>query len=301
MLKKILFKIKFTLKLFFMGLKGGDDVIFGTRGPSNNDGNIIEKQLGGGVFNDLLEQKVTQEVEELRDKYYRVYKDSDKFDTSTITMSINEFGDITGFNTGRLSKKSELFYDKHVKVFNPEGLTIVTIQDNRIYEPKNEFKQSQTALYDYDTTLEIERDGFKPRFDIEKFVKKMVVRLKNEDRAFVDLYLPSEASQFGKIDAILISNLMDAYSTKNLRRDIFDFSKIKWISYKAWGVDDICLFVFDDVKPVDINKFDGNFVFTVDCKIQNNGDYIPEKYLTKTLDEKYKLKSPKTDTISLNN
>ena len=298
MFKKIKNKILLTLKLLFIGLRSGDDVIFGKKESSSDYGSIIEKQIKGGVFNDLLEKKVTQEVEELRDKHYRVFKESDKYNTSTIQMIMDDNGNISGFDIKRLSKKPEWSYINHVEVYNQENLPIVTIQDNKHYEQKNSLS---SQLYDYDTTLELERDGFQPRFEIEKFVKKMVVRERDEKHAFVDLYISNEASQFGKIDAILISNLATMFETKNFRSDIVDFSKIQWISYKAWGIDDICLFVFENPKLCDIQIFDGNFVLIFDCEVIKNGEYIPAKYITKTLDEKYKVKAPKGDTISVEN
>lgn len=297
MFKNLLYKIKLTLKLFFIGLRAGDDAIFGTDITSSDGDSMFEKQMGGGVFHDLIEHKVTQEVEEIRDKHYRVFKESDHFNTSTITMGVDENGNISGFKVPRLSKKPEWSFIKHVDVYNT-NLPIVTIQDNRHYESSS---KTNGGLYDYETTLEIKRDGITPRFEIEKFVKKMVVREPNdsEDKAFVDFYVATEASQFGKIDAIFISNIAQIFETKNFRSDILDFSEIQWVSYKAWGCDDICWFYFDKVSPVDINVFDGNFVLTFDCHIVKNGEYIPEKYRTKTLDNKYKVNAPKDSTFTV--
>lgn len=303
MLKKILNKLKLTFKLFFLGLRGGDDAIFGVKTSASDADSIIEKQIGGGVFKDLLEQKVTQEVEELRDKHYRVFRESDKFDTTTIVPDIDDDGNVLGFTAPRLSKKTLNDFIAHSPVYNEENFKIITIQDNKHIQKKSSIDSVTipNGIYDYATTLTVERDGFTPRFEIDKFVKKMVVRTFEEEngRAFVDLYLPNEASQFGKIDAILISNLATMFETKNYKSDITDFTKFEWVSDKAWGVCDVCLFSFTDIKLVDIEVFDGNFVLIFDCKIENNGLYIPEKFKTKSLDEKYEIKAPKKDIIEL--
>jgi len=303
MIKKFFNKIKLTFKLFFLGLKAGDDAIFGTSTNSSDIKSILEKQFGGGVFNDLLENKVTQEVEELRDKHYRVFKESDKFDTSTITVNIDDEGEIVGFNAPRLSKKNLNDFMRHPPVYNPENFTIITIQDNKHIQNHSSISDSSipNGIYDYATTLTLHRDNFIPRFEIEKFVKKIVVRKPDneEGRAIVDLYLPNEASQFGKIDAILISNLATMFETKNYKSDITDLTGIEWVSDKAWGVCDISLFSFKDVILSNIDIFDGNFVLVYDCKIENNGLYIPEKYKTETLDMKYKSNAKKSDIFEL--
>ena len=133
---------------------------------------------------------------------------------------------------------------------------------------------------------------------IEKYTKKMVVR-GSGDRAFVDLYLPSEASQFGKVDAILISNLFKIWEEKNLRSDLTDFISLEWYSDKAWNSDDVCFFKYDDVKFIGTNIFDGNFVLTFDCKVVSDGKDLSEKFKTKELDEKYEKEAPKSDAVDI--
>lgn len=308
-MKKIIKKIWLFIRLgwlsLFYGMESANNTIFGQNGGSQ-DSNINHVLKTGGVFNDLLEQRVTEEVEELREKHYRIIKEADKFDTSTIVMTLDEDGNPT-FSTDRLRKKTKVDFMKHCFVLNEEQTKIRTIQDNKKYEKKhsllnydeNESDLSIPAgLYDYDTTITIGRNGVIPRIYIEKFITKVVVREQdNVNRALVDIYLPCMASQFGKIDAILISNLYSMFENKNLRSDLIDFSEIEWYSDKAWNSPDICLFKYDDIKPLYMNVFDGSFVITFDCNIVSNGKYIPEKYMTKEMDEKYKNNAPKKNEI----
>ena len=126
----------------------------------------------------------------------------------------------------------------------------------------------------------------------------MVVR-ENGARAFVDLYLPSQASQFGKIDAILISNLHQMFTEQIKKSDIIDIVSLQWSSDKAWNSPDVCLFKYDDVKFVGMNFFDGSFVLTFDCNIVNDGTNLAEKYKTQELDKKYAEEAPKQDAIDI--
>lgn len=280
-----------------------DKIFNGTSDRKDSDVEINQNLRSGGVMNDLLEQKVTQEVEEVRDKHYRVYEESKNVDTSTITMVERPDGELEFIGADKkMKKKTKLDFEKRIKVYGEDELPVRTIQDNfdtakhtMIYNA-----EMPNGLYDYDTTLTIKRNGFISRFEIEKFVLKMVVRQEEgAKRAKVDLYLPIMASQFGKIDAILISNLHTIEETKNFRSDIINFDEMSWVSYKAWNSKDLCRFVYDDIKPESINRFDGHFVITFDCNIVEDGTYIPKKFEKKKLTEKYKSEAPKRDGIDL--
>ena len=119
------------------------------------------------------------------------------------------------------------------------------------------------------------------------------------DTAYVDLYLPTDASQFGKTDAILIANLYRMYDEKNYRSDLTDFESMEWFSDKAWNSDDVCLFKYDNLKLVGINIFDGSYVLTFTGHIVSDGEYLAKKYETDELTAKYEERAPKGDTVGM--
>lgn len=298
-MKKLKTGLSILWHSLFQGMAAADSII---QSPQTKDPSVMEiqKEIKGGVFNDMLQEKETQQVVEMRDKYYRVLKEADKWSTSNINFNVDDEGNIISINgSNRLRKKIKEDFEKHVIVLNEENLPIRTIQDNKkIQKHSNFFIEANVNLEDFDTTITIERDGITPRFKLEKYAKKVVVR-ENCDRVYVDLYLPSEASQFGKVDAILISNLYKIWEEKNLRSDLTDFISIEWYSDKGWNTSDMCFFKYDDVNFIGTNIFDGSFVLTFDCNIVNNGVDLTEKFKTKELDEKYKNESLKSDTVDL--
>jgi hypothetical protein len=102
--------------------------------PQIKDSSVIEiqKEVKGGVFSDMLQEKETKQVIEMRDKYYRVLKEADKRSTSNIDYNVDDDGNIISINgTNRLRKKRKEDFEKHVIVFNEENLPIRTIQDNK--------------------------------------------------------------------------------------------------------------------------------------------------------------------------
>lgn len=294
-LKKIGTQLTLLWHSFFHGISGADKVI---KGPTGSvDGvEIIQQQTGGGVFADMLQEKKTQQVKEVVDAYYRIYREADKLDVSNLViLGEDEEGLIFGIN-GEVKKKTKADFMKHPPVFNPDELPIRVIQDNKHLE--NQYNTS-TNIYVYDTTLNIKRDDFLPRFPIEKLTKRIVVRSLREDNVLVDLYLPSEASQFGKIDAIVISNLRKMMDDKNYRSDLTDFMEFEWYSDKAWNSEDMCHFKYNVDSLIGMNIWDGNIVLTFICKTVYDGLDLTEKHRTKELDEKYIYEAPKRDDIDV--
>ena len=302
-LKKLKNDVKLAWHSLFYGLRAADSVMQSQ--TSGEDGvEINDKVKPSGPYADMLENKVTKEVEEVRDKMYRVYREANKYDRGTLSLTeeeiINEKGEketVLTF-TGDVKKKTKVDFMKHPPVFEKEGFKLRVIQ-NVIHMQKGssfapELSTLTEGVYDYETNLTIERN-FIPRFEIEKFAKKVVVRNREEggDRVEVDLYVPAEASQFGKIDAMLIANLHRMRREKNYRSDITDFNSISFYSEHAWNSEDMCEFKYDDPHLIDIVIYDGSFVLTFDCNVVEDGRDIVEKYRTDELDYKYQHQLPK--------
>lgn len=299
MFKKLFYNVKIFFHALFYGMAGADKVIKGPAGSADGV-EIIQQQVGGGgVFADMLEEKQTQQVKETVDAYYRVYKESDNWDTSGIIITGEDENGVTFGGTDTLKKKTKADFMQHIPVFNPDNFPIRTIQDNIHIEDNS---NTTTSLYQYDTTLIVHRDNFTPRFCIDKLVKKMVVRsVANNGKkiAFVDLYLPADASQFGKIDAIVVSNLMQMLEKKIYKSDITDFTGFEWYSDKAWNSENICHFSYANPDLIGINKYDGSIVLTYVCEVISDGKDLTEKFKTKELDDKYLMEAPKRKDIDI--
>lgn len=294
--KKIIGYIKIFWHSIFYGMSGADSIINGPPTISSGVEVMQQKSAIGGVFADMLEEKQTQQVKETVDAYYRVYLESGKWDTSQIViLSESEDGIVFG-GTTNLKKKTVSNFMKHPPVFNPDELNIRTIQDNFILGGNN---ITTNSLYNYETTLKCYRDEFTPRFQIEKIVKKIVVRKLTEKTVIVDLYLPADASQFGKIDAIVISNLYSMMDSREYKSDLTDFTHFEWVSNKAWNCDDIHLFKYKVHSLVGMNKYDGNIILSYVCNIEKDGENLTLSKKTKELDEKYAIEAPKRDDIDI--
>lgn len=284
MFKKVIVNLKIFFHGLFHGMKGADEVISQTASYGSNGTEINQQQEVQSEIQDFLRGEETQFVKETRDEYYRSFIESKNYHVDVVDFKDDGTSPITGV----VRKKTALDFACKIEVFNPEKLGLRVIQDNKFIPKHNNFFPDEVMKFgmdDFDTLINVERD-FIPSFKIERYTNKVVVRTINKKKAYVDFYITMYASQFGKVDAILISKLTDLKKTGNKRSDITDLKSINFITNNAFGENDLCEFIFTDISFKSINVFDGNFVLTFEATIDNDGKSVVEKYKTKELDEK---------------
>lgn len=288
--KELNFKIRVFWLSLFRGMKSADLKMMGTvKGGDISDSGIEESIEQNHVFNDMLNENITQEVQEMVDSNYRVFRHA------------NNFQYIGNGNV--VKKKKNMIVDNH-KIFNPEDYPVVLIQDNKmvvkgVLEATNTRYENEgdVASDDIDDryTIKIEREVF-PRFLIEKYIKKIVVR-EAEQNVKVDLYCSSYPRQFRPTDALFINELMNIFGKKNRILDTVEIETIEFITDKAYNVDDILFFKFGNMKFEEINMYEKDFVLTYSALPICNAIDLTEKYKTESLDEKYRTNAPKRENI----
>lgn len=310
-MSKFFNKIKLSIILFFhglfQGLRSADAAMLSqVSGEDGNDQEISHKLEINSVYKDLLREQKTQEVLELIDKSYRVAREADKYEVTLL-------GDLSDGSVGsdkELSaiavKKVAMKYDKHPEVFNKKGYHVTLIQDNKKIQKYNVFSLTSENVMealnsnggDFVTLLDLEYDGFTPRFALQNFVKKMVVRETKAGKTKLDLYISAEAGQFTKTDAILIAELHRIKDNELKKTDFLDISSASFTTDKAYGADDNITYFFSNLKFDKITVFDNNFVLTFDVGKLQTVDIV-EKHKTESLTKKYEEIAPKKNEISI--
>lgn len=287
---KLKFNCVILFNSLFRGMKSADDKTLGVMKEGRAADNAIEEQIQEqGVLNDLLRGEVTQEVIELRDSNYRVYKHANDYDY---------------LGNGNVVKKVKNMLVDDLKIYNPEEYKVVVIQDNKLVvkgvveaaEAHNLDSDGDVAKDDTDErfTIKIERDVF-PRFLLEKYVKKVVVRDSEDNNVKIDLYCSSYARQFNPTDSLFINEMMNIYGKKTRNLDTVDIMSLEFIADKAYNADDITLFRFESIVYEGMHMYDKDFVITYSAYPVCNGLDLTEKYKTKEMDEKYAVNAPKSD------
>lgn len=288
--KKWFNNIRFSFSILvhsvFRGMKSADDKTMGMTKEGEIAENAIEEQVQQqGVLNDLERGEVTQEVMELRDSNYRILKHANDYEY---------------LGNGNVVAKTKSMIQDDLKVFNPENYKVLVIQDNKLVvkglveATRDIEKEGDTVKEDMEEryVLKIERDVF-PRFLIEKYVKKIVIRKFDAFKVKVDLYCSSYARQFIPTDSLFITEMMNIYGKKIRNYDTVDINSIEFITDKAYGVDDITLYKFDSLVYESMNMYDKDFVITYSGVPVCDGLDLTEKYKTKEMDEKYATNAPK--------
>ena len=294
---------------FFRGLRNADENMLSQVSGEDEPGQEISHRLEiNSVYNDLLREKKTQEVAEVIDMSYRVAREADKYE---VTLA-GDLGDDSVGSDRELSavavKKVAMKYDKHPEVYNEHMYHVVLIQENKKIQKTNNFSFTAEDLRealntnggDYVPLIDIKYDGFTPRFALQNFVTKIVVRETKSGKVKLDLYVPTEAGQFTKTDAILIAELHRIMDNNLKKTDFLNIQALSFVTDRAYGAEDYVWYNFAFLKFKKISIFDGSFVLTFEVGTTQSVDIV-EEHKTESLTKKYDEMAPRKNGLSIEN
>ena len=272
MIRGLFKKIHTFIYSFFWGLRGADRTMLGTADESLYGGMTIGQQNEqNSVYKDLLRGEVTQEVKELRHEMYYSERASHKYKyvgNGVVTKKNDLFG-----YTGKIEESDG--YPLQVLQPNVEDLgTLTENMSESDYRLKNK----------KEFTIDIERD-FLPRFRLEEFTSKLVVKRVNETAVILDFYTPIYQQQFNKRHKAFLSDLDNIYQG-DTRSDTIDFDKVHFISFRAFGTDDLKEYEYENIEFDNILQFDGDYVIRFTADVVKDGDDIIQEFFCKEEDEK---------------
>lgn len=281
MLKKIYNKIRSFMFYLFWGLKSADKIAFTTKENSLNDGSVLEQQNEDNVvYKDLLRGEVTQEVKELRHEMYFSERKSHKYKY---------------LGNGIVTKKNDIF-DYPGKIDKTDGFPLQILQPN--IEDTGTLSEN-LAESDYrlknkkEFTIDIERD-FIPRFRLEEFTNKLVVKRINETAVMLDFYTPIYKSQFNTVHKLFLKELEKIYMG-NVRSDVIDLKQVEFISFRAFGTDDLKRYTYNNVEFDNILIFDGHYVIKFTADIVNDGEDLIDEFYCEEEEEKSRNHAPRNN------
>lgn len=282
------FNVAAGIHALFRGMKNADVVMTTNQKAFDNSGvEIPDEGGGGGVYKDILDQKVTQEVEEMRYFSYKIADESKKYR-------------YVGNGKGAKKTQSQLSA-KHTKVDESDGYPIILIQDNflvcdDVYTVMNEVGKTTGKKVLSDFHIKIKRD-FLPRFFAEQYIKKVVVKQFDETRYILDFYYSVYPRQYNeKMDRSFISEIEKIISQQR-KSDVFDFQEVSFVTRNAWGSEDRRLYSFTDCELLDIVKFDGNYVLKTLCSGSIINKNLLDKVYSESAERKCQTKAPRKNAV----
>ena len=303
---KLINRIRLWFRLFFhglfFGLRAADQTL--TKQVSGDDDEINHRLELDNVFNDMLQENETQQVQEMRDKNYRVYREANKYDITVTGMKTDgeNFDD----------EDSELYASASKKVFSDKPMTnlletrnykITLVQDVKEYENDIVTKQKESetgeAIDDKSTNIfEITyKDEIIPRFYIERYINRVVLKENDNGSYRVDLYFSQYARQFMKRDSLFIAELHRVFDGKSPKSDILAVDSISFITDKAFGSEDLHRITLRNFTYKKMCQYDGSFVIEFACT--KDDEDVVAKYRTKELDEKYATEAQKKQVVDI--
>jgi hypothetical protein len=259
---------------------------------SNGIGTVRDVNQGR-LSNDLKQGRLTQQVIEFRARMYKILEVSGKLKTEII--GYDEHGmPIT--RTTKVNNSLELekvildTYDDYkleMVVSNPESTVTISEIDDKTANSgsiSNEEIQSQKN----ERLLEVIRE-LKPKFDIEKYTKKMNVRYINDNERLLEFYISMYPNDSDRSSRLFISEVKKAINNSRIC-DFLNINEINFVSHKTLGVNDFLGFKYK-IKNFDkIISFDGHYVIKFIAEPIINGENILAKYESPELNKKYENK-----------
>jgi hypothetical protein len=256
------------------------------------DGTAIEqKKEQDSLYASLLRGEVTQEVREARHEMYYAERRSHDYI----------------YNGGGHAKKKNTVFGYDGKIEDSDGNTVLIVQDN--YQDQasiDEYgidegvvKESGSSVYSTikmediakkEYTVKIVRD-FIPKFRIEEFAKKIVIKDLGEKRV-LDIYVSKYPVQFDRRSRMFV-NMMDEIYQGDTRSEIIDFDKLSFISRNAYGTDDLKLYSFGGFEFRDIIDYDGNYVLRFVCTPEINGEDLIAEFYDESAEKKSDEHAPR--------
>ena len=280
-IKDFLFKIWYGLPF---GLKAADTEIMGSK--SINDGNVsIGQEVSDErVAKHLLKGEVTQEVEELRYRTYRVENESKNYKYLGNGVAVKEE------NTKPINKTKYKF-----------------TQDNENICESVLDSLNQVGKYGIDKyRFEIDYNNF-VRFKLEKFITKVDVFI-NEEEGIIEtsLHFNTEPNPYDSTSMPFINELKKLFDIKDeygaARNEIASsVMNISFTTYKAYNEDDFVNYCFINGAKFKSFRQEGyEYILTYTW-----GEYmrlpldLESKYYSKSMAEKYEKKERKNVDVSI--
>lgn len=278
-----------------------------------NDIGNYQRVNQGRLSDSLKRGEITQEVKDLR---WRMYKILDN--TDNITAEIIKY-DKDGMPVLETYRKTNIIHNAVVD--SEDDYDVIMIVDNSEIILSTLDATNIDALIDVESDISKDTDGDdvrtigeidfneyisnckserpllisrdnKPKFNIEDYTKKMVVRNIGDSKRLLELYISIYPDEYNRKSRLFLSEIKK--SLKNPRAfDIYDLKTIKYVTENTIGANDFELYEYSIDSINKIIEFDGHYVIKFNANIKVNGINIVNKFRELDLDERYKNKDKK--------
>jgi len=276
-----------------------------------SDINKVNEKDAATLLHSLKNAVVTQEVENLRWRMYKILQETQN--TSSEIIGYDNDG-MPIVKTKKTDNKSGL---KKVNVEPSDNYILEMVVDNSeiiigssdamandyiklLDEAEINYNDAGEAIsashgeisgneyfasHKTELPIIIERETL-PKFELEKYTKKLHIRKISDSKRLLEFYVSMYPDEFIRTTRLFISEVKKAIVNPN-SSSMLDIKKVGFITYKAIGVNDFLEYEYNNLKFEKIVEFNGHYVIKFSADIETNGVTILEEYRVKVLDKKY--------------
>jgi hypothetical protein len=235
----------------------------------------------------LLRGELTEEVKQLRYRNYKVDREAKKYKYFSPTLAL---------------KKKEGKDNKFISFDKSDGLEVITIQYNYAISEDvlDAIKQIENGGRGKKTKYKFEfKRDFIPRFRMEEFAKKVVVKRLDETHAILDFYFSKYPERFFRrsddksFRSKVFIHEIESIRDKGVKSDMLDVEELRFVTNHAYKQDDLMEFVFKNIMFREVAEFDGDYILRFKASIEHDGIDLTAAFYNKEMAEKYENKKKK--------
>lgn len=235
----------------------------------------------------LLRGELTEEVKQLRYRNYKVDREAKKYKYFSPTLAL---------------KKKEGKDNKFISFDKTDGLEVITIQYNYAISEDvlDAIKQIENGGRGKKTKYKFEfKRDFIPRFRMEEFAKKVVVKRLDETHAILDFYFSKYPERFFRrsddksFRSKVFIHEIESIRDKGIKSDMLDVEELRFVTNHAYKQDDLMEFVFKNIMFREVAEFDGDYILRFKASIEHDGIDLTAAFYNKEMAEKYENKEKK--------
>lgn len=252
----------------------------------DTDVNQERRHTQGQLMDSLIRGEITEEVKNLRWRMYKVANASRsfKFKVSGYTKE----GKPT-FSMEEVNNKDSI---SNIKVDEYDSYKLEMVVDNTPITSGSDIEEVMTAeeleAVKQELPINISRSSI-PKFDIERYTKKMLVRDIDGDKKLLEFYVSKYPEELKRSSYFFISEVKKAIENPR-QSSMLDINTVKFITDRTLGVDDFLEYEYKIESFDKIITFNEFYVIKFIAKTIINGVFILEDKRVNELDEKYAKK-----------
>jgi hypothetical protein len=292
----------------------------------SNDTHYTRRNTQGTLADALINGEITQEVEALRWRTYKILNQVSEYKSNIIgydedglpvteMVKLDVKKELDGIkldtadsyllemvvdNSEVTNNTNDIMFGKHLLVYDTPDISIGVLNTkvDNIPEVEDIIASHGTINNtEYQATnkttkpLFVGRDFF-PKFNIEDYTTKLNIRRIDDEHRLLEFYVSKYPDTLRKNSGLFVKEVIKAMS-KPIHTNFLEIKSVSFVTDNTIGASNYLRFTYHILKFDKIVEFNGSYVIKFIGKISINGVNIFEEFRVTELDDKYDNKEMK--------